>query len=413
MAELPQSVRDRLAAAQATGGAAHPDSDLLAAFAENALLAGERDRVLAHLAVCPECRTVVALVQPETVPQTVIALDRKRSWFEWKLFRVAGALVAVAVVALAVLLHRPQPQSGFDETSFGKPASTEPQSSPPMSSLVLKKGAQAEVAKRAAATKPNAPAPSANGLDKSDSMGQPAQAPARADEIKEKDAAQALNNEPAPGNVGAMNMSTPAPPPPLLDRSRDKSALPPRANAIGAVLNAERPSLQKAPTPATPTSSSEQITVEAAAEPAPIQQQVQQQKISSQVQTAPLAMRQGSQAPLQHALSAQWRITDGGQLQRFITDQEWRAISPGGRSDFRTVASAGNHVWVGGSSGLFHSSDNGDHWMSVQIGGPDAQDIGEVVSIRMRSADELAVYTASGEVWVTRNGGRTWSRQRK
>lgn len=418
MAELPQSVRDRLSAAQATGGAAHPDSDLLAAFAENALLAGERDRVLAHLAVCPECRLVISLAQPETVPQTVATVERKRAWFEWKVFRVAGALAAVAVVAIAVLLHRPQSErSGFDDASFAKPSSAEQgqrQMSPasvdqkPASIDQTKKEDRPGFAKQATAAKAKDNVASHRSFDRFESTRQPAPPAARADEARENDAAQRLK-EVTPESRGVINMSAPAPPPPLLDKSRDNSAMPPRANAIGAVLNANRPPLQETPAPAAPTSRSEQITVEAAAEPAPIQQQ----KMASQVQAAPLAMRQSSQAPLQRALAAQWRITDGGLLQRFITDQDWRTISPGGQSDFRTVASAGNHVWVGGVSGLYHSADGGEHWKRVQIGSPDTKDIGEVVSIRMTNADELAVYTASSEVWVTRNGGRTWSRQQK
>lgn len=416
MAELPQSVRKRLSAIQAAGAAAHPDSDLLAAFTEGALLAGERDRVLAHLAVCPECRMVVSLAQPEPLPQTVTTFEQKRSWFEWKLFRVVGALAAVVVVTIAVVLHRPQPQhSGFDETSFGRPASQDPPPPPPSASPSLdqKKDAPAKLAKQVAAPKAKASAPSGNGLNTSADTRQTPRTPARADEIRENDAGKALNKEAAPGNVGAFNMSAPAPPPPALDKSARSSALPPTANAIGAVLNAEPPSLKRAPAAAVPNSRSEQVTVEAAAEPAPTRQPAEQQIIASQAQAAPLAMRQSSQVSFQHALAAQWRITDGGLVQRLIADQDWRTISPGGQSDFRTVASAGNHVWVGGVSGLYHSTDGGDHWRRVQIGGPDAKDIGEIVSIRITTADSVSVSTANGEVWITRNGGRTWSRQQK
>src|SRR5882762_11218420 len=62
MTEVPKIVYDRLGAALPEQ--AHPDADLLAAFAEQALLATERDGVLQHLALCGDCREVVALALP-------------------------------------------------------------------------------------------------------------------------------------------------------------------------------------------------------------------------------------------------------------------------------------------------------------------------------------------------------------
>src|ERR1700693_126548 len=75
MTEVPKIVNDRLRAALPER--AHPDADLLAAFAEQALSATERDGVLQHLALCGDCREVVALslppadrVPPQTAHQT-------------------------------------------------------------------------------------------------------------------------------------------------------------------------------------------------------------------------------------------------------------------------------------------------------------------------------------------------------
>ena len=42
----------------------HPDAEMLGAFAEQALSATERDGVLQHLALCEDCRDVVALALP-------------------------------------------------------------------------------------------------------------------------------------------------------------------------------------------------------------------------------------------------------------------------------------------------------------------------------------------------------------
>ena len=43
----------------------HPDADQIGAFLEQALPDHEREQMLGHLAVCTECRTVVALSAPE------------------------------------------------------------------------------------------------------------------------------------------------------------------------------------------------------------------------------------------------------------------------------------------------------------------------------------------------------------
>ena len=71
MNELPQIVYERLRAglpAHPLDGAAadraHPDADLLTAFAERALSTKERESVLEHLAVCGNCREALALANP-------------------------------------------------------------------------------------------------------------------------------------------------------------------------------------------------------------------------------------------------------------------------------------------------------------------------------------------------------------
>ena len=72
MTEVPKIVYDRLRAARSRRALseetapepAHPDADLLTAFAEQALSATERDDVLEHLALCKDCREAIALALP-------------------------------------------------------------------------------------------------------------------------------------------------------------------------------------------------------------------------------------------------------------------------------------------------------------------------------------------------------------
>jgi hypothetical protein len=100
MPELPQVVRERLASARTTSS--HPDPDVLTAFSERLLPAGERDVVLEHLARCGDCREIIALALPETESVPSPVLEPRRSWFgsaglRWAI--VAAGIVAVASVA--------------------------------------------------------------------------------------------------------------------------------------------------------------------------------------------------------------------------------------------------------------------------------------------------------------------------
>ncbi len=84
----------------------HPDADQLNAFVEHALPPQERNQTLAHLAVCPDCRAVVALSLPPLAelpkPQPV---PERTPWFTgWRLAWPAAALAAS--VLLTIYLQR-------------------------------------------------------------------------------------------------------------------------------------------------------------------------------------------------------------------------------------------------------------------------------------------------------------------
>src|SRR5579863_4951436 len=87
-----------------SGEGRHPDADQIAAFLERALPAHERETMLAHLAVCPECRTTVALSLPPEETAAPLTTARSRPWFAgWGLAWPAGAALALA---LAVYVRR-------------------------------------------------------------------------------------------------------------------------------------------------------------------------------------------------------------------------------------------------------------------------------------------------------------------
>ncbi|MFZ1084654.1 MAG: hypothetical protein WAN35_06800 [Terracidiphilus sp.] len=84
----------------------HPDADLIGAFVEQALPVHEREQMLGHLALCPECRVVVALLLPPLeAPATPPAAERKPWWSAGPL--AWPALAAFATLAVIVVsLHQ-------------------------------------------------------------------------------------------------------------------------------------------------------------------------------------------------------------------------------------------------------------------------------------------------------------------
>jgi Carboxypeptidase regulatory-like domain/Putative zinc-finger len=83
----------------------HPDADQISAFVEQALPAHEREQMLDHLAVCPECRAIVALSLPELEETPVPQPARKPWWSGWVLaWPLAGAVAAVTF--FLVYMHR-------------------------------------------------------------------------------------------------------------------------------------------------------------------------------------------------------------------------------------------------------------------------------------------------------------------
>ena len=82
----------------------HPDADQLSALVEHALPPHLQQQTLAHLAVCPDCRTIVALSLPpvEELPEPPLQLVRK-PWFRgWNLVLPGAAALTAVVVIIQV-----------------------------------------------------------------------------------------------------------------------------------------------------------------------------------------------------------------------------------------------------------------------------------------------------------------------
>lgn len=104
----------------------HPDSDQIAAFGEGALLPREREELLAHMAVCAECREVLSMAagaEPVAKLKAFIvplpAHQITKTWLPWAsiaagvLAAVSGGLIyhqnALNRKPIAVALNEPAP----------------------------------------------------------------------------------------------------------------------------------------------------------------------------------------------------------------------------------------------------------------------------------------------------------------
>ena len=77
----------------------HPDADQLNAFVEHTLPRHEQEQTLAHLAICPDCRSIVSLSLPPADEVPELRRDPvRKSWF------LGGSLVWPVAAALAGLV---------------------------------------------------------------------------------------------------------------------------------------------------------------------------------------------------------------------------------------------------------------------------------------------------------------------
>ncbi|HXN99526.1 MAG TPA: YCF48-related protein [Candidatus Acidoferrales bacterium] len=135
MRDVPKIVLKRLQETEAAG--AHPDADLLTAFAEQSLIQSERARVMEHLAHCSDCREVVAFALPATETVAVAASDNlaRARWLSWPVLRWSVAIAGMIVItSIGIVQYRQRQKSDALVASLNQrneTAATEEQALPP------------------------------------------------------------------------------------------------------------------------------------------------------------------------------------------------------------------------------------------------------------------------------------------
>lgn len=447
MTGLPKIVLERLkaksAAPQSTGtppgpvsqpGGAHPDANLLAAFVEKALPERERSQVLTHLAQCADCRELVALTLPAEVKVAEPAhLPARRGWFAWPALRWGALAAALGAVAMVVVLHPSLTRRQRAISKVMRPtlqAARQAAPPPPTASPSVQPGAEAALAKGGAASfeSTGEKAKPARGVvrpkdqnlaatvaraeteQQTLTLGAAARPPMTAGiaNAPPVGGGQGISRSEGARAFGAMAVKS-APVRPILE----PSAAP--ENPAGQISNEPQ-----APAPAVPAKTDVAATAKEVESPlagriaAPAAAPASRVAMDARMQAhaaglADMASRRElkSQAA---PLTPLWSISAKGQVQR----------SDGGEKDreevrvdddvtFRVIAARGREVWAGGSAGaLYHSSDGGVNWKRVGLNSGGSTVTETIVGIQLRDPQHLTVSTASGQQWVTEDGGQHW-----
>jgi hypothetical protein len=459
MQDVPKIVLKRLQETAAEG--AHPDADLLTAFAERSLGETERARVVEHLSRCSDCREVVALA---TLPATEVEAvnvsvePTRRGWFGWPVLRwvvVGAGVVAIASVGIVQYGQRQKSETLVSSLTSSNearatadaipmPSAIPAPAAPKMKeSLAMTEQRQAETRKKALPTR-------TDNLfaDKLVVPANPAMPKAQA--MRGMAAGSASRGALGFTNNGAVVVPKAAPPSSSSGAVAINGAL---QNATPAQTAKLAPSLSAGQPSAAP-SSAQTIEVEAQGEAvtATTDSQISDQIIENKKQqplsyeasptvgvVAPKDAVTATGVAKMPLASPRWSIgADGALLRSFDAGQTWVYVnvnseptasrSKSARSEstyennkskvkaqlnmvFRAVAADGSEVWAGGSAAmLYHSSDSGSHWTRVLPSSSGVTLTGDITRIEFSDAQQVRVVTSAGEVWITADNGHSWHR---
>ena len=385
MTELPNIVRQRL---QAANPDAHPDADVLAAFAEKGLSKRERGAVLEHLSRCGDCRDILsfALPSPQIESERAARIAGSAIWARWPVLRWGALGACVVVVGAAVTLEFRTLESHtlnrVSQTAAGENA-------PAPVSAYVKSGNQ-----NAAKDVPASPAP---------------QKPARA---KRDQAVMSSQNESVVASLAKATPSAPS------GRAKANSgppaeSQPARQSASEAVEVAANPEV---PT-SSPVDSESETKIAAFDERADAPGKAKQAGVggpASAPKTMALAKNEtaaSTVSPAATKIVPRWTLSSDGILQRSLdSGKTWTRVEVTNTATLRALAAIGTEIWVGGSGGaLFHSADAGQHWQQVTPTVDNQSLAADIIGVEFTDRQHGRLTTANQQVWTTSDAGNTWT----
>jgi hypothetical protein len=449
MPGIPKIVLERLKAKSAAAvpsgvparppsfqGAEHPDANLLAAFVEKTLTAQERTEVLDHLAQCAACREVVAVTVPAEVEEAQPArIAARRGWSAWPILRWGALAAALGVVAIIVVVHEyPSRRQAAVSTGI-RPAAVpgEGRSEPQISANLppAQPSPEATRAKAEAESRESAREMAKLEMGAAHSVGRNVATQPASAETKQQVTLMAAarpptaeaENVPITGRetstsggavgVGAM----PAAPSPAKPAFRVSAAqvggpqaeargVPPAGGAAATVKT-------ESATAASDLNTDQALGVSRKATATTSRAAARLKGGPPAGEFAPTAMAaRGESKDKLGPAAALWTISASGKVERSEDGaKSWQEVPVDNAVTFRVVTASGTEVWAGGSGGaLYHSRDGGANWQRVKLESGGSAISQAVVGIRVRDPQHLTVTTASGEQWVSEDGGQHWQR---
>ena len=325
----------------------HPDSDVLTALSEGGLLQRERQRILAHLAACADCREILSIAAATAIdpaddlkPFLVRRPSRppRRAWLPW------ASLAACLLVACSAVLFYQQ-------------------------KLALPRNAT--VATREPVRIPLSTAQS------------PARSPSaeRKETLGKTENSAALKSPQTPHlfqNLTAANAILQAPIESAKQSEVSRQSSYQAGAEVGEMATPATPVLKAAPAQSVPA------FVNATTE------------------------RERSAASITAAARPHWRINGMGQPERSYGDGVWQTVLSHEPSKMRVISVFDGEVWIGGDhSRLYHSIDNGMTWNLIAL--PDKNGRKHSIAhIHFQTSQSGTVESDDGAVWTTSDGGSTW-----
>jgi hypothetical protein len=443
---VPNIVFDRLRAAPPDR--AHPEADLLTAFTERTLSGTEREGVIEHLALCGECREVIALALPaadvaaladETAADRATSIPvcdgngNERTWLTlawpnliwtnvWANLvrpRLGGpglrwaALAAGVVVAASVLLMHPGKLNQVVLPSSNRQVAT---TSPMEQSASSTKADETQLKPETQLSQQHPP-PRLQAGPQTGQIVMPRHQAASTMLLADNKKQSAQAGRP-PAGVPTLDISTRGGANETVEVASGTPAVTTESSPQGTLMaRSDAPAIEKAK-PALQS----QDTKASEAQPTSAQASEQQNSgtavapglrlhadVISTAKLAPAASR----ALAQHNVI--WTIT-GGVLQRSSdSGQSWQdALRP--NHPLLCSASRDKDIWTGGQAGtLFHSGNGGVTWVQVRPSIKDQQLSSDITHIDLpddaHSPDKIVVSTGSSEIWSSADGGTTWEKK--
>jgi hypothetical protein len=434
MTEVPKIVHDRLRAAsierlleralpgQEAPERAHPDADLLTAFAEQALSATERDGVLKHLSLCGECRDVLALALPaseitaetDTVRASPLPAKASRNWLSaftapslrWAAVAAAGVvIIAASLVVHSGRVNQTQRTPITLQATNASPTTSSPDSPQAMPSATNQLPTDQSVARLETdkALKPEMLAPKK--LKAGLNVTSPPHAESPMMLAGNRGSGSAGKVPAAPTQFGANETVEVAAAPSATQvetSSASENVLmaqndtPPVIKAKPALGTETSIAVSPSPNAPLPQQSRNAMSMAGAARPA-----------SHSAATTPMAT---PSMATRGASNITWGIT-GGVLQRSLDGGvNWQNVMPANHP-LLCYASREQEVWTGGQGGiLFRSADSGLTWAVVEPSVKTGRLTSDITHIELRGRSEIVVSTVGHEVWRSADGGRTWEK---